>query len=65
VVVAGGVSAMVVVVGVVPVGDWSSYGPEVPSTPVDGCGGAWPVAAAEGVSLRVCGGFETSGGAFW
>lgn len=36
-----------------------------PSTPVEGWGGAWPVAPADGVSVRVSGGRLTSGGAFW
>jgi len=57
VVVAGGVSAIVVVPDV--------SLPIVPSTPVDGCGVTSPVAPADGVSVRVCGGLETSGGAFW
>jgi hypothetical protein len=49
----------------VSVGDTCSYGPAVPSTPVEGCGGAWPVAPTLGVSVRVAGGSVTFGGAFW
>ena len=58
VVVVGGVSGIVVVL--VPV-DNPGFGP---SLPVDGCGGASPLAPAEGVALSVAGGFVTSGGAF-
>lgn len=36
-----------------------------PSTPVDGCGGAWPMPCAAGVPLCVCGGWVMAGGAFW
>lgn len=57
-------SAIVVVVGVGD-GDICSYGPAVPSTPVVGCGGAWPVAADDGVSDLLCAAFVMSGGAFW
>ncbi len=58
VVVVGGVSGIVVVpVPVVTPG----FGP---SLPVDGCGGAWPVAPVAGASVFVSGGLVTSGGAF-
>jgi hypothetical protein len=59
----GGVSAIVVVL--VSVGVTGSYGPAVPSTPVVGCGGAWPLAALDGVSVWDDGGLVMSGGAFW
>lgn len=68
VVVTGGVfSTLVDDVAVVPVagGVCSSYGPAVPSTPVDGCGGAWPMPCAAGVSVFDCGGWVMAGGAFW
>ena len=62
-VVVGGVSGMVVVL--VSVGETGSYGPAVPSTPVLGSGGAWPVAPPDGVAVSVAGGWVMSGGAFW
>lgn len=57
VVVTGGVSAIVV--------EPEVSEPMVPSTPVEGCGGASPVAPADGVSVRVWGALPMSGGAFW
>lgn len=64
VVVTGGVSGIVVVSGFGG-GVTGSYGPAVPSTPVVGCGGAWPMPCAAGVSLFFCAGCIMSGGAFW
>lgn len=65
VVVTGGVfsTAVLDAVDVVPV--TGSYGADVPSTPLDGCGGAWPMPCALGVWLCVWGGWVIAGGAFW
>jgi len=63
VVVAGGVSGIVVVVGCAGgvTGAAIGFGP---SPPVEGSGGAWPVAPVAGASLFDCGGCIISGGAF-
>jgi hypothetical protein len=56
VVVTGGVSGNVV--------DGAGGGVDVPSTPLLGCGGAFPMPFADGVSDFVAGGCVISGGAF-
>ena len=63
--VTGGVSLTVVDVVPEAGGVTGSYGAAVPSTPVDGCGGAWPMPWPAGVSAFDFGGSVMFGGAFW
>jgi len=62
VVVTGGLSGIVVVVGCAG-GLTGLYGATVPSTPLDGCGGGWTPCAG-GDCFAFCGGCVMAGGAF-